>query len=163
MHRLKAAGIGIFLFTFMAAVVTFALDCNYILAGISSEELFHSEMHKLPNFKQTNTNGIIVYNYTHGQINQSFQLIFKEGILIDGFFFSLNNVPPSNEFKKVTKPLFAAVGFNPDNTSKLKLFCNQINKRRKQNDNFKVGNYIITVQTQPCKDGIAYNLKFQRI
>jgi hypothetical protein len=139
------------------------ISCNYLLADISSEELFHSEMHKLPNFKQANINGTIVYTYSHDRTNQSFQLNFKDGILTDGFYFSLNSLPPSNEFKKIAKPLFIAVGFNPNNTKEVQLFSNQINKRGKQNDNFRVGNYIITVQTGPSKDGVYYNLRFQRI
>lgn len=77
--------------------------------------------------------------------------------------FSLNSFPPSNEFKKIAEPLFAAIGFNPDNNNELQIFSNQINKRRKQNNNLKVGNYIITVQTQQCKDGVYYNLLFKRI
>lgn len=163
MNKLKAAGIGIFLFALMVALVTSAIDCHYLLAGISPEEVFHSEMQKLINFKKSNINGKIAYDYSHGNTNQSFQLIFREGILVDGFFFSLNKFPPSKEFIKVAKPMFAAVGFDPNNTNALKIFTNQINKKLKQNDKIKAGNYMITAQTGPCKDGAFYNLKFDKI
>ena len=144
-------------------IAILTISCNYLLADISSEELFNLEMQKLTNFKKANINWKVVYTYTHGRTDQSFQLNFKQGLLTDGFFFSLNKFPPSNDFKKIAKPLFAAVGYKPNNTNELQLFTDQINKSRKQNDKFRAGNYIITVQTQPCKDGVYYNLKFQRI
>lgn len=68
-------------------IAMFLISCNYLLAETSPEKLFHLEMHKLTNFKQAYINGKIVYTYTNGQIEQSFQLNFKEGVLIDGAFF----------------------------------------------------------------------------
>jgi hypothetical protein len=120
-------------------------------------------MHKLTNFNKNHINGKIVYDYSHGNTNQSFQFDFREGILVDGCFFSLNKFPPSKEFIKVAKPMFAAVGFDPNNTNALKVFTNQINKKRKQNEKIDLGNYIITVQTGPCKDGVYYNILFKKI